>query len=437
LVWLLGDMVAVNAVTQFSLVTMLVLMVPLVAGIQWAKKLAFPLFFLYFAVPFGEFALPQFMEWTADFTVAALRLTGIPVYREGLQFVIPSGRWSVVEACSGIRYLIASVTVGTLYAYLTYRSLKKRLLFVGVSILVPVVANWLRAYMIVMLGHLSGNTLAVGVDHLIYGWVFFGVVIFVMFWIGARWADPPLRETNPTWQSQGNALTSSVANALPGSSVFRWLPVLGAALVLTSPFLVKELLGAQIIKQPVKLSPPSVLGTWQRSESPWVDWSPSWRNPSDQLVATYEKSGQRIGVFVGYYRNQNYGRKLVSSTNVLLRSDDPNWAVVRTGSAAVSTARGSIAAPTVIIREGAVGQSDSAKRLRALRLYWVNGQWVASDVRAKLAGAMQQLMLRGDDAAVVVIYGLETSSDLADFLGVGIPALEQWLGAIQQKPTIP
>ena len=60
---------------------------------------------------------------------------------------------------------------------------------VGVAIVVPVVANWLRAYMIVMLGHLSNNTIAVGVDHLVYGWVFFGIVIMLMFWIGARWAE--------------------------------------------------------------------------------------------------------------------------------------------------------------------------------------------------------------------------------------------------------
>ena len=43
--------------------------------------------------------------------------------------------------------------------------------------------------MIVMIGHLSGNKLAVGVDHLIYGWLFFGFVILIMFWIGARWRE--------------------------------------------------------------------------------------------------------------------------------------------------------------------------------------------------------------------------------------------------------
>ena len=30
-----------------------------------------------------------------------------------------------------------------------------------------------------------------GVDHILYGWVFFGVVIFLMFWIGGRWHEAP------------------------------------------------------------------------------------------------------------------------------------------------------------------------------------------------------------------------------------------------------
>jgi hypothetical protein len=54
---------------------------------------------------------------------------------------------------------------------------------------VPVIANGLRAYMIVMIGHLSGMALATGVDHLIYGWLFFGLVMFIMFWIGSYWRE--------------------------------------------------------------------------------------------------------------------------------------------------------------------------------------------------------------------------------------------------------
>ena len=101
--WLLGDLVAVNAVTQLALVALLVLSVPAVLGWHVTRLIIFPLGFLFFAVPIGEFLMPGLMEWTANFTVLALRLSGVPVYREGLNFVIPSGNWSVVEACSGVR----------------------------------------------------------------------------------------------------------------------------------------------------------------------------------------------------------------------------------------------------------------------------------------------------------------------------------------------
>lgn len=157
-VWLLGQLAAINVLTQFALVALAIAMIVLLLGAPVARRLTFPLAFLLLAVPFGDFMMPQLMDWTARFTVLGLRLSGIPVYQEGLQFIIPSGSWSVVEACSGVRYLIASFTVGALFAYLNYRSRRRRLIFMAVAIAVPVVANWLRAYIIVMLGHLSGTS---------------------------------------------------------------------------------------------------------------------------------------------------------------------------------------------------------------------------------------------------------------------------------------
>src|SRR5678816_4685926 len=97
----------------------------------------------FFAVPFGEGLLPILMEWTADVTVGALRVTGIPVYREGNYFVLPSGAWSVVEACSGVRYLIAAFMVGCIFAWLHYRTSIKRVVFVCLA---PVSYTHLRAH---------------------------------------------------------------------------------------------------------------------------------------------------------------------------------------------------------------------------------------------------------------------------------------------------
>ncbi len=188
--WLVASAGKVQVVQQFAFVAMIPAAVIAVAGRRVAWGIAFPLAFLFLGVPVGEGLIPPLMDFTADFAVAALKLTGMPVYREGALFAIPSGQWSVVEGCSGLRYLIASITVGTLYAYLTYQSSGKRVLFIAASVIVPIVANGLRAYMIVMIAHLSDMKLALGVDHLIYGWVFFGIVMLLLFWVGSYWRDP-------------------------------------------------------------------------------------------------------------------------------------------------------------------------------------------------------------------------------------------------------
>ena len=46
----------------------------------------------------------------------------------------------------------------------------------------------------------------------------------------------------------------------------------------------------------------------------------------------------------------------------------------------------------------------NAVRLRAWRFYWVNGRFTASDVQAKLQGALSRLRGQGDDGAIVVVY---------------------------------
>ncbi|NND00507.1 MAG: exosortase, partial [Gammaproteobacteria bacterium] len=163
LIWSTARYLGVNALEQFAAVAIIPAAVMTMAGLSVIRATAFPMLFLFFAVPFGEFLIPQLMEITADLTTLFLQLTGFPVYRTGLFIAVPGGDFEIAKACSGIRYLIASVVLGTNFAYLTFNSLRKRLIFIAISIVVPIVANGIRAYMIVVLASLSGMKLAVGV----------------------------------------------------------------------------------------------------------------------------------------------------------------------------------------------------------------------------------------------------------------------------------
>jgi EpsI family protein len=350
-------------------------------------------------VPIGEFMMPQLMVWTADFTVRALQLTGIPVFREGQNLTIPTGRWSVVEACSGVRYLIASLVVGTLYAYLSYRSLARRLVFVGVSIIVPIFANWIRAYMIVMIGHLSGNTLAVGVDHLIYGWVFFGAVILLMFWVGSRWHEDT---------TNGVARSPAVARSrVPAVREFVIVGAIAAAVTAMWPLIVAALERGEAASPPT-LSALDAAGGWSSSPAELTEWRPRFLNPSAELQQTFTRGDASAGIYVGYYRDQAGGRKLVSSDNVLVKSEDAVWSRVASGTQPVDIDGRSVDARTAVLKR------QSGDALVAWYWYWIDGRLTASDSLAKAYTALSKLTGRGDDGAVVIVYAPAGKQGAAD-----------------------
>ena len=434
--WLVADVASVNAATQFVLVSLLVLTVPAVAGWAVAQVLMFPLLFLFFAVPMGEFLLPSMMSMTADFTVAALRFSGVPVYREGLQFVIPSGSWSVVEACSGVRYLLASFMVGTLFAYLNYHSTKRRLLFVLASIVVPIVANWLRAYMIVMLGHLSGNEIAVGADHLVYGWVFFGIVIGIMFMIGARWSEaPPVSGASAAHAGPVAAARQGLAAVVDDTPSRRvWAVAAGIAALVVGTQIVHAALSRPAVGGTPVLQLPQQLGAWQQSAQLPSDWAPAYVNPSATQHVSYTLGSRTVSLWLGFYRDQGPRRELISSINSLISPASQTWTQAATGTQVVPTASGGLPVATAMLRDTVDPNVPARMRLTVRHLYWVGGQFTASRAKAKALMAWQRLRGAGDDSAAVVLYSVLNPGDasdavLNDFLATQLGALATTLQA--------
>ncbi|CAG0939123.1 hypothetical protein GPROT2_00555 [Gammaproteobacteria bacterium] len=187
--WLIGSLVQADVVRQFAMMLMIPALVLLVLGPAVLRVASFPLVFALLAVPAGEFLIPPMMNLTADGSAWMLKASGVPVFQDGWLISIPSGDFQVADACSGVRYLIAAATAGLLFAYFFYRGWRKRLLFMAFVVLFTVMANVLRAYIIVLLAHWSDMRLAAGVDHFIYGWFLFSILLVVLFGVGLRFAD--------------------------------------------------------------------------------------------------------------------------------------------------------------------------------------------------------------------------------------------------------
>jgi len=423
--WLLGQTGTVNVVSQAAFVGMLVLTVPALLGWRVARAIMFPLAFLFFAVPAGDFLLPALMDGTANFTVAALRATGVPVYREAFLLVLPTGSWSIIEACSGIRYLIASVMVGTLFAYLTYRKTSRRLAFVGVAIVVPIVANWLRAYMIVMLGHLSNNRIATGVDHLVYGWIFFGIVMALMFWIGMSWAEKPSLAEIPEAQREAPGVGRST-RAQPWRILAAILP-----LTLAAPLL-HYMVTHDADRTAVVLRSVDVPG-WTRADEPQAGYVPVYNEPDATLQQTFRRGDMVVGLFVAYYRNQTSQRKLVSAENVFARSTDRTWRSTAHENPSVQIGNRTVRVDAVRLR----GVRDD-RAISAWRWYWIDGAITSSNSIAKALTAWMQLRGRSDDSAGIVVYTPDAdpraaSEALRAFVHDAWPSIEAALQAAERR----
>ena len=159
--------------------------------------LAGPLLYLYFLVPFGAFLTPKLQDITTVFVAHGLPLLHIPAYITGYTIEIPEGTFLIAEACAGLRFLIASIAFGCLYALLMYRSPLRRAVFIGVSIVVPIIANGFRALGIVSLGHYLGSAEAAEADHVLYGWIFFSIVILMLIVLGLPFREDQIVPATP------------------------------------------------------------------------------------------------------------------------------------------------------------------------------------------------------------------------------------------------
>lgn len=390
LLWLAGTIGNVLLLRQGGALAMIPALVWALAGTQSARVLRFPLTYLAFALPMGAALVPALQDLTAEFVVRALRLIGVPVFVEGRFFSVPAGNFEVAAACSGVRYLIASLAIGTLYAYLVYRSPSRRLAFLAMTIIVPIVANGVRAFGIVMIASLSKMRYAVGVDHLIYGWIFFGFVMVLLFWLGER-----MREPAHTIEQVQHSPSSNRPRA--GFLGLAAMAMACIAVVLVAPFAMSRTVVDREVSYIVELD---------RLESRWNGpveqasrgWLPEFAGPTAQAFGTYRSDiGDSVDVYVAFYAEQSQGAELINAENRLF--DTSLWQLVaeRAATTAGAFEHALPSAVNEIDLRGARGQ--------LLLWYWyqIGDTAVDGDLRAKWLEAVRQVKRLPARSGVIAI----------------------------------
>jgi len=182
LLHLLGVVGNINFVSGFSMVLYLLGCVVFFWGTEVARKIAFPLFFLFFLCPVPNayidvVAIPM-KSLSTDIALAIMRVMGVPYYREGFLVSFAGFQFVVGTPCNGMRSLISLLAVGLLFLHLFRpRKILVTLVFLACIPLLAVGLNGLRIAVLFLIAlHLGPE--AASPEHYLHETS--GLVVFIL-----------------------------------------------------------------------------------------------------------------------------------------------------------------------------------------------------------------------------------------------------------------
>ncbi len=387
LLWDLGRFAGFNLVQQAGAVLVLPGSLLALLGPRVALGLLFPLCYMAFLVPFGDELVPQLQMITAALTIALVKISGIPAVIDGVFIDTPAGLFEVAEACSGVKFLIAMIALGALVANVCFGSWKRRALFMALCVAAPILANGVRAWATILAAQYVGAEKAGGFDHIVYGWVFFALVIAAV--LGLSWrhfdraVDDPMIDAAAIEQARLPRLLNRGFVAAPLTILLCGALVLGGqAWARTAESLVAPM--------PKQIFLPEVPG-WQRSDfAPAVPWQPRAVGAEHRLLGSYaDAQGRKVDVFLALYPAQNEGREATGfGEGALPENSEWSW---------------NSAGPQVAHAKSDLLRARGSME-RMAETYYRNGDLLTgSALKLKLATIADRLLLRREPTTMLIL----------------------------------
>lgn len=396
-VWLIGEAASVSLIRQAALVGMVQATVLTLLGPAVFRALLFPLFYLVFLIPVGDEIVPAMQTITAKMTMVLLHVAQVPAHIDGVFITIPNGWFEVAEACAGVKFLVAMIAYGALVANVCFKSWTRRVAFMALCVVAPILANGVRAFATIYAAHLTSVKAATGFDHIVYGWLFFAFVMLSVMAISWRFFDRRIGDPALT------EMPVAIGKARPAGFIavaaigIALLPVFWNGTVIAA--------GRQALPNPVDL--PIVAGWTRDAHIDGYPWQPRFDGADHVLFGRYRNAqGRAVDVAIALFGWQGDGREIVSHGQGAVDATN-KWAWTE-----------DVAAP-----EGGKAERMLApgKHVREAISFYVLGGGATGDVMTVKLRTMRDRLL-GSEQAVAVVIVSATDADR--------PAIDAFLAAL-------
>lgn len=386
--WLVGEGAGITVARQFGVVLMFQGSVIAILGRAVTRGLLFPLGYALFLVPFGQEFVPYLQSITAELSMVLLGLSGLPAHIEGVFITTPSGYFEVAEACSGVKFLIAMAALGALAANLCFKTWPRRLAFMALCLVIPIIANGIRAFATIYIADTNGIEFAESFDHVVYGWFFFAFVIVAVFAMSWKFFDRGLDD--PAFDP-ADIQPDTPAVSAPARTAGMAALVLAIAVI---PMIwLASTAAASVVESQLGLDVPRVAG-WERTDAPMrYPWQATYVGADHIVSGRYRNAdGQVVDLAIGYYAMQSEARELIGFGQGG-HPPETEWSWIENSPSPESGRAYRIMAPGPVSRT-------------VFQYNWIAGATAGGTGQAKLA-TLRARLFGGDQSAIGIVISSE------------------------------
>jgi len=176
LIWLFFHLAAISLLEQLMLLPLMFLTIAAIWGMATAWQLRMLLLFPLFALPVWDLLNDPLVQLSSFVAGSMVRQIHMPALIEGNSIFIPYGHIIIADGCSGLRYLVVSLAIAYVISYLNRYRLGTTLFTLFTAILIALIANWLRIFLLILIGYQTEMQSPLMHDHEWFGWLVFGIL---------------------------------------------------------------------------------------------------------------------------------------------------------------------------------------------------------------------------------------------------------------------
>ena len=384
LVWVMSYLTFTGAIAQLMLPIILLSLMIVVLGLSISRNLFMPILFLFFAIPVWEVLIEPLRTVAVFVTEQLLLLWRIPALLNGYSIQLTSGVVLIAGGCSGLNFLMTGLVIGVFHAF-SFLSGRGRWIAIALIVILSLIANWLRIFLLILIGHYSEMQHPLMHEHGTFGWVIYAVALAIYF-VLMNIVEKRLASTKGTISSASN--TASAWPSAANSPLFNRRFFLGCLVAALCSFVA---LFARIEQSD---GSNKALGfsmgdrLWQSEQS---DWLPAYKGYDEIQSWRYTGSNDLdVRLVTANYYEQTQGKELIHDSNQLAAKGVDSRANVQLSNGIELTHS--------ILRDG-------AQKRHLYTIFRVGDYYTISPLEAKLYQVLANF--QGDERAALLVFTFE------------------------------